>query len=82
MGELTNLPGVGKETERDLFTLGYKTIESLKGADPEKMYESECLTRGIHIDRCQLYVYRCAVYCAENGLDKTSGVKWWNFKDK
>ena len=82
MGELTKLPGIGKETERDLLALGYKTIDSLKGADPEKIYEAECLMKGICIDRCQLYVYRCAVYCAENGLYKASCVKWWDFKDK
>lgn len=82
MGELTKLPGVGRETEQDLIALGYKTIKSLIGADPEKMYEAECRIKGITVDRCQLYVYRCAVYCAEMGLNKSSGVKWWNFKDK
>lgn len=82
IGELAKLPGAGKETERDLFALEYKTIESLKGAVPEKIYEAGCLMREMHIDICQLYVYRYTVCCAENRLDKTSGVKWWDFKDK
>ena len=64
MGELQKIPGVGKATEKSLIMLGYTTIKSLKDANPAQMYEKECLIRGQHIDRCQLYVYRCAVYFA------------------
>ena len=64
MGELRKIPGVGKQTEQDLIRLGYPTIASLEGAIPEEMYERDCGERGVAIDRCQLYVYRCAVYFA------------------
>ena len=56
MSELRKIPGVGKEIEKDLFMLGYTTIASLENADPEEMYERECLMKGCKIDRCQLYV--------------------------
>ena len=62
MTELRKIPGVGKETEKDLIALGYPTMESLKNADPEEIYLRECAMKGVQIDRCQLYVYRCAVY--------------------
>lgn len=81
MSELRNIPGVGKKTEEDLQMLGYTTIQSLKGADPEEMYERECLMKGCHIDRCQLYVYRCAVYYASTDVHEPEKLKWWNWKD-
>ena len=80
--ELQKIPGVGKKTEKDLILLGYTTIESLKGQDPEKMYTRDCLHRGVQIDRCQLYVYRCAVYFAETEHPEPEKLKWWNWMDK
>lgn len=79
--ELQRIPGVGRETEKDLIRLGFSTIASLKGADPEEMYERECLERGVRIDRCQLYVYRCAVYYASTDNPEPEKLKWWNWKD-
>ena len=83
MGELQKIPGIGKTGELDLMKLGYTTIESLRGADPEEMYERECIEKGVIVDRCVLYVYRCAVYYAntpeaERNPEK---LKWWNWKD-
>ncbi|MBP3626154.1 MAG: Pathogenicity locus, partial [Peptococcaceae bacterium] len=81
--ELQKIPGIGKTGELDLMKLGYTTIESLRGADPEEMYERECIEKGVKVDRCVLYVYRCAVYYAntpeaERNPEK---LKWWNWKD-
>lgn len=81
MGKLRKIPGVGKQTEQDLIRLGYSSIASLKGEDPEAMYERDCTERGIRIDRCQLYVYRCAVYYASTPNPEPDRLKWWNWKD-
>lgn len=81
MGELQKIPGVGKQTEQDLWKLGYTTIASLQNADPLQMYERECKLRGQKIDRCQLYVYRCAVYYASHTQHDPEKLKWWNWKD-
>ena len=62
MSELRKIPNVGKATEADLIAMGYTTIESLRGADPQRLYEQECALRGQTIDRCQLYLYRAVVY--------------------
>lgn len=66
MGELRKIPGVGKEIEKDLIELGINSIDDLKGRDPQELYDRECMMKGVKIDRCQLYVYRLAVYFAEN----------------
>ncbi len=79
--DLQKIPYVGKATEKDLLLLGFDSIASLKGADPEKMYQKECELKGVRIDRCQLYVYRMAVYYAENEVHDPEKLKWWNWKD-
>ena len=78
--DLQKIPYVGKETEKDLILLGFGSIASLKGADHEAMYEKECALKGVKIDRCQLYVYRMAVYYAEHEVRDPEKLKWWNWK--
>ncbi|MGN0135373.1 helix-hairpin-helix domain-containing protein [Anaerotignum sp.] len=79
--DLQKIPYVGKETEQDLLLLGFDSIASLKGADPEAMYQRECALKRGKVDRCQLYVYRMAVYYAENEVHDPEKLKWWNWKD-
>lgn len=78
--DLRNIPGVGPNIEQDLINLGYTTIESLKGQNPEEMYIKDCLYKGFQEDKCQLYVYRLAVYFAENETHDPEKLKWWNWK--
>jgi|WetSurMetagenome_2_1015567.scaffolds.fasta_scaffold102969_3 hypothetical protein len=75
------IPGVGPNIARDLIDLGYKSVAELKWADPESMYQSLCGLRGQHIDRCVLYVFRCAVYYANSDKYDPELLKWWNWKD-
>ncbi|MBI1820612.1 MAG: helix-hairpin-helix domain-containing protein [Nitrospirae bacterium] len=79
--ELQIIPGVGPSLARDFVELGYSQIKELKGEDPEKMYRDLCQLRGMHIDRCVLYVFRCAVYYASNTIHDPELLKWWNWKD-
>ena len=79
--DLQQIPYVGKRTEEALRMLGFDSIASLRGADPQKIYERECLITGQKIDRCQLYVYRMAVYYAENDIHDPAKLKWWAWKD-
>lgn len=82
MSELRSIPGVGEKTEQVLTRIGYPTVESLKGADPQEIYRRHCEMAGTLIDRCQLYVYRCAVYYANTLGPDPEKLKWWNWKDK
>jgi hypothetical protein len=80
--ELQIIPGVGKRLSQDFVDLGYRKAEDLRGEDPERMYQNLCSQRGQHIDRCVLYVFRCAVYFASNSVHEPELLKWWNWKDR
>jgi len=80
VSELREIPGVGKETKADLLALGIDAIEQLAGEDPEELFVRLTGHQGGYTDRCNLYVYRCAVYYAEGGRDREL-LKWWNWKD-
>lgn len=79
--ELQTIPGVGPAMEQDLVRLGYTTLASLAGADPQDMYDRLCALEGCTLDRCVLYVFRCAVYYAETSHPDPQKCKWWNWKD-
>jgi len=66
----------------DLEALGFSCVEDLKDRDPEDMYQNLCTLRARHIDRCVLYVFRCAVYYANTAVHDPELLKWWNWKDK
>ena len=75
------IPGVGKSLAQNLVDLGYREVTELKKEDPEAMYQNLMVLRGQHIDRCVLYVFRCAVYYAGNSVHEPELLKWWNWKD-
>lgn len=78
---LREIPGVGPSIEKDLFGLGVTSVEQLRGHDPEALYEQLQARAGGHVDRCMLYVFRCAVYYAEGGCDPAK-LQWWYWKDE
>ena len=80
--DLQTIPGIGPRMAQDLRDLGYFTVDELKGQDPELMYKRLCLIHGMHIDRCVLYVFRCAVYFASEEDPEPELLKWWNWKDE
>lgn len=80
--DLQRIPGVGKKLARDLADLGYQSVDDLRGEDPGEIYRRLSTLRGCHIDRCVLYVFRAAVYFAENSVHDPELLKWWNWKDR
>jgi hypothetical protein len=78
---LTIIPGVGTSIAKDLEEIGIKSVEDLKGRDPENIYQLSNQHVGKTQDRCLLYVFRCAVYYAEGGREPEK-LKWWNWKEK
>lgn len=79
--ELIVIPGVGKKIANDLWNLGIRSVSNLKNRDPEELYQQLCDFQGMHLDRCVLYVFRCAVYFASNDEHDPELLKWWNWKD-
>ncbi len=79
--EFQTIPGVGKSLSKDFVDLGYRKVNDLKGETPETMYQNLTQLRGHPVDRCVLYVFRCAVYYANNPRHDPELLKWWNWKD-
>ncbi len=80
---LQTIPGVGKTISKDLVRLGFLSVESIKGQNPEDMYNRHNKIKGATQDKCMLYVFRCAVYFA-NTLGKKQDQKkllWWYWKN-
>jgi len=79
--ELQTIPGIGKSLSQDLYDLGIRSISDLKRKKQEKMYEQLGTLHNTHIDRCVLYVFRCAIYFASEKHHDPQLLKWWNWKD-
>ncbi|MFA6915397.1 MAG: helix-hairpin-helix domain-containing protein [Parachlamydiales bacterium] len=79
--DFRRIPGVGKEISEDLYDLGFRSVNELKNLDPEEMYERLCDLQKCRVDRCMLYVFRCAVYFASHSSHDPALLKWWNWKD-
>jgi hypothetical protein len=79
--DLSRIPGVGPSIASDLYLLGIRQVADLRGRDPEFLYSELCREMGQHVDRCVLYVFRCAVYFASESKHDPELLKWWNWKD-
>lgn len=80
--QLKTIPGVGKVVAEDLWSLGIRRVADLAGRNPQVLYDELRVNAGGKLDRCMLYVMRCAVYYAGNAVHDPEKLKWWNWKDK
>jgi len=80
--DLTLIPGVGKKTKQSLQNIGINSVEDLKGKNPEDLYIKDSLKKGFTEDKCQLYLFRMAIYYAEHTSWEEEKLKWWYWKDK
>jgi nucleotidyltransferase/DNA polymerase involved in DNA repair len=79
--KLRTIPGVGPSIAQDLYDLGIRSVDDLINRNPEELYRLLCALHGEKLDRCLLYVFRCAVYFASTHNHKPELLKWWNWKD-
>jgi len=79
--DLQRIPGVGPSIAADLLALGVSGVRDLRDRDPEALYAQLGAQTGRHVDRCVLYVFRCAVYFASHGQHDPEKLKWWHWKD-
>lgn len=79
--DLVQIPGVGKCISHDLRCIDIHTMDDLKGLDAEWLYQKLCAFKASPVDRCVLYVFRCAIYYVENTQHDPRLLKWWNWKD-
>ncbi len=80
--ELEQIPGVGKIIAQDMQNIGIHSIDDLKGNQAEQLYDRLCEFKASPVDRCMLYVFRCAIYYASNTDHDPELLKWENWKDK
>lgn len=80
-GQLEQIPGVGGKIAQALRDIGVCRIGDLKSGNPEKLYRKMCEYKTSPVDRCMLYVLRCAVYYASGTEHDPELLKWWNWKD-
>jgi len=80
--DFQSLKGIGPSLAQDLIDLGYGGVSDQVGEDPQNMYDTLMDLRAEHIDRCVLYVFRCAVYQAEAARPDPDLSLWWNWKDR
>ncbi|HTP12145.1 MAG TPA: helix-hairpin-helix domain-containing protein [Bacteroidota bacterium] len=79
--EFREIPGVGKSIAGDLWDLGLRSTSHLRNQNPERLYARFCRMQGKPVDRCLLYVFRCAVYFASHKRHDPNLLLWWNWKD-
>jgi hypothetical protein len=80
--DFRRIPGIGPSMADDLWRLGYGSVAELRSEEPEAMYQRLCELSGAPMDRCVLYVFRCAVYFASNDAHDPELLKWWNWSDQ
>lgn len=83
--DLITIPGIGKKMAQHLSNIGYPTVASLKGQNPEEIYLKHCLHHGAGnmSCRCVLYSYRLAVYFADHdGSLPHDKQNWGDWKDE
>ena len=81
IGDLRHIPGVGPSIAEDLWNIGIRAVVELKDGDPDDLYRRICAFQGCQVDRCMLYVMRCAVYFASNEMYDPELLKWWKWKE-
>lgn len=79
---LQQIPGVGRQIAKDLWLLGIREVKDLEKQDPEELYLRLCVHERKQVDRCMLYVLRCAVYYASHRNHDPELLKWWHWTDK
>ncbi len=80
--EFMKIPGVGICTANDFYNIGLRSLNDLKNADADSLYLKCCDYQKCKLDRCVLYVIRCAIYFATEKNHNPDFLKWWNWKEK
>jgi len=78
---LQSIPGVGPKLEAKLRLIGITEVADLANRDPQTLYEQLEEKLGCHVDRCVLYVFRCAVYYASTERHDPEKLMWWAWKE-
>lgn len=81
MSDLQTIPGVGEKMERLFRDIGVASLADIKKRNPERMYRDLCDLKAAPVDKCVLYVFRCAKYFVSHKKHDPERLKWWTWKD-
>lgn len=76
------IPGVGKKIAEYFWDIGLRSFDDVRASKPEILYERMCQHMGYPVDRCMLYVFRCAIYFVSEKEHDPRLLQWWAWKDK
>lgn len=79
--EFRQIRGVGKSIAQDFWNIGLRSLDDLKHANAQELYSRLCVFQNAVVDRCMLYVFRCAIYYASIKHHDPELLKWWNWKN-
>lgn len=77
--EFQIIPSIGIRFAEDLISMGYYSINDLKGKDGAKLTDEFELLKGYWIDPCVEDQFRLAVHYANTG---DNSKKWWDFTEE
>lgn len=80
--QFQTIPSIGKACSLDLWDIGLRKIEDLKGKNPTILYNKLNTVTGLTHDICMLYTFRCAVYYATEKQHDLEKLNWWYWKNK
>ncbi|MFN7734411.1 MAG: helix-hairpin-helix domain-containing protein [Pirellula sp.] len=72
---LTDLPNVGRATEKDLLLLGYSTPAAIRGECPYALHQRLCEVTGVRHDPCVIDVFMSIT----RFLDGEEPKPWWDY---
>lgn len=78
---LITIPNVGKKTKESLINIGITCLKIQQVKTQKSFTKKDCLVKGFVEDRCQLYLFRMAIYYAETKDPDIEKLKWWYWKD-
>ena len=78
--KVTDLPGIGPRIGKYLNDIGIYRVGDLKGQSAEELYTRNNIMRGFEDDPCFIYVFRMAIYFAENDVHDPEKLKWWTWR--
>lgn len=70
IAELRKLPSVSEKCCLGLYLLGIRSIDDLKGKNPNDMYEALTLRKDFYAEPCMQKMIKIAVGMAEKGIKK------------
>lgn len=80
--QFQTLPSIGKACALDLWNMGFRSIDELRGKNPRQLYEQLNAVTGQTHDICMLYTFRCVVYFVSETQHAPEKLNWWYWKNQ